>query len=169
MWQRTLLISGLVGLIGAIESAGIMSVSWLAYSFSLAFITVFIFALMFPIQQALWWGLLQGLVVDLYSPSLFGTYLLSGWMLIVVVKWLRQTWFKQTSVLAISVVAVMSLSLSYVVFAACHYLGYALGLLIINPLTILTWQGWIFGLLAECVVIIVLARVFTIFQRFVLV
>ena len=168
-WRRAILISSLVFLVGMLDNAGTLSITWLAYSFSLTFITVIVLALMFPISQALFWGTVQGLVLDIYSPSLFGMYMLSAVVLIIVVKWLRQTWFKQTSVLAISVVAVISLTLSYALFVSGHYFAYGFGLLTINPLAVMTWQGWLLGIVAQCLVINLAARELAIFQRFVLV
>ncbi len=78
--------------------------------FNSLFITVAAVSFITNWQKATGFALVQGWLLDLYSPQLFGLYLISGVILVWCIAGLRATWLKQTSLLMVAVIAAISLA-----------------------------------------------------------
>lgn len=108
----------IIGFTALIFLACIIQVGWLwpaqltALTFSLSLVLITIVAFVWPWPHSLWYGLAQGLLIDLFSPYLFGTYGLTSMILAICIGVLQDTWLKQHSLLSVATITGTSLLLA---------------------------------------------------------
>lgn len=151
-----------------IDTALIWPLPSIAGALSFGMATMVIAALALSTTKALIWSVGQGVMLDFFSPTIFGTYALTAIIIVLVVAALRETWFKQTSMLTISLITIFSLSSAYVLQVILHWSAEWFGFIIVNPMMVLTLGGIIIALIIECIIVNVTVRVLSVFNKLVL-
>lgn len=166
MQKRYYLIAVLIICLTVVESSVMMPLNFFSYSVSPAFILVCTLAFLLNLSEALTWAGLQGMSLDLVSPSPFGIYVVSCLVLVVSIKFMQDTWFKQSSLLSVTVISLVSLSVIYPLFIGSHYLVEKIGILTINPVDIITLTSIVVGILTQCVIVSLCVRIFARSKKF---
>lgn len=149
-----------------IELDILLPVSLFAYSFSMVFILVIILAFILSLEEAIIWAIMQGLLLDLMSPSPFGIYMVACTVLVIFIKFMQHTWFKQSSILSVMVISLVSLSVAYGVFYIVHYGTRVLGFIVINPIVVINLVGLIIGIFIQCIIASVFIRMLSAAHKF---
>ncbi len=114
-----------LGLLLVISTVFDLSVAiWLPHSYGIcaSIIIVTIFSLTWSLAKALRIAMLQGIMVDLFSPSPFGIYLICLTSLAVIIQVLRYTWLKQFTLLHYSLIIMITNAIIMIGFFGLHYL-----------------------------------------------
>lgn len=162
----TILITMLIAV--SLDLAVFLSIPYLAFTFNAIFVTAVVYAFIVDFNEALLYAALQGIVLDLFSPTVFGVYTIVSCGIVVLVILLRQTWFKQTSMLSAVLIAAISLLTAYIVMASLHAVAHWIGLITINPMAIVTLKSSMIGLVLECITIGGVTGILVLFKRFVI-
>lgn len=102
-----------------------LSVSaWPRFGFTIffCFITFTVISLSTVFSSAIYSALVQGVLLDLFSPSPFGIYMVSLVVLVCCVQVLRYNWLKQPTPLHHLITSAMGMSLAMIVFFSVHKL-----------------------------------------------
>lgn len=162
------LFVGLLPIVVAFDLGVSQSIPWLGIGFSTVLLYAILAFLALPLSQAVGWSFLAGFVMDMFSPAAFGSYMITCLGVIFIMELLHSTWFKQQSLLALVVIMSMSISLALLVLLSIQALAVQIGVFLFNPLLQVTWYGFVFGLIAQCVIIGILVKALPIFRKFVL-
>lgn len=166
MPKRYYFIILLIIFLTVIELSVILPLNFVSYTVSPAFILVCTLAFLLTMSEALSWAGIQGISMDLVSPSPFGIYVVSCIALVVCIKFMQDTWFKQSSLLSVSVISLVSLSVMYSLFMGVHVLVEKIGILTINPVDGVTVSSIIGGILIQCVIVSLCIRMFARSKKF---
>lgn len=166
MNKRYYFIIALTVFVTVAEVSILLPVPFLSYTVSPGFIVVCSLAFLLSIEEAMTWAGIQGLSIDLISPSPFGVYIFSCLLLVIGIKFMQDTWFKQSSLLSVTVISLVNLSLVYIVFLGIHALVAKIGILSINPASIVTASSLVVGIIIECVIVSICVRLFARTQKF---
>lgn len=166
MNKRYYFISALIVFVTVAEISVLLPIPFFSYTVSPVFILVCSLSFLLSIEEALIWAGIQGLSIDLISPSPFGVYLISCLLLVAGIKFMQDTWFKQSSLLSVTVISIVNLSIVYSVFLGSHALVEKIGILTINPVHIVTFASLVVGIIIECVLVSVCVRIFARTQKF---
>lgn len=147
----------------------ILQLNLLSYSVNAVFVSAAVIAFILPLRQSLFLSILQAAIVDLLTPTPFGIYMICVIFIIVIIKLFRSNWLKQNSALAISVIGVISLGFAQSLFIAIPTLLLNVHWIALRAIPNLSLWGWLIGLAIECIVVNVLVRALTVYQKFVLV
>lgn len=120
--------AGSVILLLAITVVDLSLAAWpeLAYSIFFSFICIIIVSSVYSLPASLRWAIAQGLLLDLFSPSPFGIYLISSIALVYCVQILQYSWLKQKTVVHQLLISSISILLATGIFFALHKFLYFL-------------------------------------------
>lgn len=166
MNKRYYFIIALIIAVSVTEVSVMLPIRFFSYAVSPVFILVCSLSFLLSIEEAMIWAGIQGLSIDLISPSPFGVYLISCLLLVAGIKFMQDTWFKQSSLLSVTVISLVNLSLVYSVFLGIHALVEKIGILIINPVNIVTIVSLVVGIIIQCVIVSICVRIFARTQKF---
>ncbi|MDP3971178.1 MAG: hypothetical protein Q8P90_05850 [bacterium] len=150
-----------------IDISVLLPISLFAFTLSFGMINIISFSFALQFKQALIWGIIQGFFLDIFSPTIFGSYMIAALLLVIAVNFLRDTWVKQTSVLAISFISALSLMSVFGVLSIAHYGLFFLGIIGINPMSVVSVLSLSVGIFLQCIFINIIMSFFSAFQRFV--
>ena len=166
--RREHLLFGLICLVAAaLDSAVFWSFPAIAFTFSAASIFILLLSFVMTFEQTMVFAVIQGVVVDLYSPALFGSFALYGVLLVIVITFLKKTWFKQTSMLTVTLLSSVSIGAAYIPVILLHTLATSISILDVNPFAVVTVVSLLLGVALQCLVIVLLLRTLSVFQKFV--
>ncbi len=167
MRRRDVIIVVLIGLlIVVLENGVLLPAQHLSYTFSLMYIGALVIGLLWPFQHAILWATITALVIDLFRIGPFGIFTLSVVLLVIIANLLKYTWLKQISGLSVFVISSISVIMAYGFMIFSHLLVTSIGLLDINPLTVITWQSLVVGIVIQCFIVSFLVRMFAVVQRY---
>lgn len=152
----------------AIDVGVSQTIPWLGIGFSSVLLFCMIAYITMPLPFAVGWALVIGLVMDVFSPAVFGSYLFICLFVIFLMQILQTTWFKQQSVLALIVIISITVSTALPVLIGIQTVAVRLGVLAFNPLAQVTWYGFLIGVFVQCLAIGVLVKTLSSFKKFVL-
>lgn len=102
-------------LTSTIEIGLLWPVPNLLLAFHLSYVVIAAVTLIGDWQKTLWYALIQGLVLDIYSPQVFGLYLCTAIVLTVAIVSLQATWLKQASLLSVATISGLSFLIAQMV------------------------------------------------------
>ncbi len=166
MKKRQYFIIAIIIAVTVAETSITLPLNFFAYAVSPVFILVCAISFLLSSQEAVAWATIQGLSADLVSPSPFGVYLISCLLLVVGIKLMQDTWFKQSSLLSVMVISLVSLSVVYTFFLGAHFLVEKIGILSVNPMDVVSLSSIIVGVVINCMIVSICVRVFARSQKF---
>lgn len=115
-------------------------------TFSLGFVIIAVLAFGQRWSTALWYSLAQGSLIDIYSPYIFGTYIITSLVLAICIGLLQDTWLKQRSLLSVATIAGVSLFLTQLLLLVIVALSEYNDIIITRSTTAVTSTAFIIGL-----------------------
>lgn len=151
----------------ALDVSFIYPITYLAFTFGFVWTSIIILSIALPFRTALWLALLQGFFIDMISSALFGSYLISALLLVLIISLLRNSLFKQASALTLSIITACSLGVVYIVFFGLHYFATVLGILVVNPIDVVSVWSVLLGIALQCIVVNSIVKTLSLMHRFV--
>lgn len=142
----------LIGFCAAMFLACIIQLGWLwpaqvtTLTFSLGFVLTTVVAFVWPWPHSLWYGIAQGLLIDMFSPYLFGTYGFASFVLVICIGVLQDTWLKQHSLLSVATITGVSLLLAQGILLGIIALTEFTEIIASQSAATVTFIGFIIGL-----------------------
>lgn len=140
-----------------LEIALVWSLPHLLLAFHVSFIVVASVTFIGDWQKTIWYALLQGLILDIYSPQVFGLYICTAVLLTLAIAVLQATWLKQASLLSVATIAGASFLIGQLIVWVAQWSSEALHLTDVQLVAQSSWltvlAGWLMMILCTAAIV----------------
>ncbi|EKD76537.1 MAG: hypothetical protein ACD_43C00069G0004 [uncultured bacterium] len=161
MKRQLILFVSLVWLTSTIQIGWLWPAPATTLTFNSAFVVIGILVFVVRWPLALWFSLAQGLLIDLFSPFVFGTYTAASLLLVICIGLLQDTWLKQHSLLSVATIAALSITLVQVLVISSVALSEYSDIILTHSVAAITVLPLLIGLSCMIGLTAIGARLFT--------